>query len=124
MQHGALGLAAVRIRSLNPLAAGLVVAALEGQDQGMSSENDIMGQISRLVDEEHELREKMQRDRDVTAEETDRLKQLSSQLDEAWNVLRRRRATDEFGVAQPAASAGEMRPDAGAGAGGASATGV
>lgn len=90
----------------------------------MSSEDDIMGQISRLVDEEHELREKMQRDRDVTAEETDRLKQLSSQLDEAWNILRRRRATDEFGVAQPAAAAGEMRPDAGAGAGGASATGV
>lgn len=82
----------------------------------MSAEDDILGHISRMVHEEHAIRETIQRDGHTNPDELKRLQELSGNLDQAWNLLRQRRASEEFGgVAEPAAS-GEMRRPASPGA--------
>jgi hypothetical protein len=53
-------------------------------------EHEIIGRIDRLVDEEHELR---QRHPDGLSDaEQERLAHLEVQLDQAWDLLRQRRA--------------------------------
>ncbi len=60
-------------------------------------EQQILSQISSLVDQEHLLRTQL-RDGDVSAnEERDRLAQLEGALDQCWDLLRQRRAKREFG---------------------------
>ncbi len=60
-------------------------------------EQQILSQISSLVDQEHQLRTQL-RDGDVSAnEERDRLAQLEGALDQCWDLLRQRRAKREFG---------------------------
>ena len=53
----------------------------------------ILDRITALVDEEHRLRE------GAVAPEAnaDRLKSVAEQLDQAWDLLRQRRAKSEFG---------------------------
>src|ERR1700743_3496479 len=54
----------------------------------------ILDRITALVDEEHRLRE------GAVAPEAnaDRLKSVAEQLDQAWDLLRQRRAKREFGA--------------------------
>jgi hypothetical protein len=55
-----------------------------------TSDNDLLKQITALVDEEHELRENGEAD-------PERVRHLEEQLDQCWDLLRQRRARREFG---------------------------
>jgi hypothetical protein len=60
-------------------------------------DNEILGHINELVDEEHTLRERLQKG-DLTAEEEhQRLRSLEVQLDQCWDLLRQRRARRDAG---------------------------
>ena len=65
------------------------------------SDQSILDHISRLIEEEHQLR-----DGSASAEaKAQRLKHVEEQLDQCWDLLRQRRARREFGqdpeAAQP-----------------------
>ena len=57
------------------------------------SDKSILDHISALVDEEHRLRSRPESP-DSNAE---RLRHLTEQLDQCWDLLRQRRAKREFG---------------------------
>jgi Protein of unknown function (DUF2630) len=60
-------------------------------------DSEIMGHINTLVEEEHTLRERLQRG-DLTAdEEHQRLRTVEEQLDQCWDLLRQRRARRDVG---------------------------
>ena len=64
------------------------------------SDESIAGQIDRLVSEEKDLRRREQQDRedDQTLEaDRERLRAVEVELDRCWDLLRQRRATEEFG---------------------------
>jgi hypothetical protein len=64
------------------------------------SDESITAQIDRLVSEEKELRQKEQQDRedDQTLEaDRERLRAVEVELDRCWDLLRQRRAKEEFG---------------------------
>jgi Protein of unknown function (DUF2630) len=52
--------------------------------------------ISELVDEEHRLRAAVQQGRLDTGAEHTRLAEVEAELDQCWDLLRRRRAAREF----------------------------
>ena len=56
-------------------------------------DDSILHHISELVDEEHQLRNDTAR----PEQHAERLKQLETQLDQCWDLLRQRRARREFG---------------------------
>ncbi|MFD0803990.1 DUF2630 family protein [Streptomonospora algeriensis] len=58
-------------------------------------ENSILGRIATLVTEERDLRE--QSEHRLTPEERQRMRQLERELDQCWDLLRQRRAREEFG---------------------------
>ncbi|GAA4715070.1 DUF2630 family protein [Nocardioides conyzicola] len=58
----------------------------------MSQDDEIHQRITALVDEEHQLR-----DSGASPEHVQRLRELERQLDQAWDLLRRRQAAREFG---------------------------
>ncbi len=58
------------------------------------SDKTILHHISELVEEEHRLREATS---GAAADTHARLKQVAEQLDQAWDLLRQRRAKREFG---------------------------
>ena len=64
------------------------------------SDESIAARIERLVSEEHELRHREQDDRQ-DAEQLDadqeRLRAVEVELDRCWDLLRQRRAREEFG---------------------------
>jgi hypothetical protein len=62
------------------------------------SDESIAARIERLVSEEHELQRREQSDSD-DALETDqrRLDAVKVELDQCWDLLRQRRAREEFG---------------------------
>jgi len=60
-------------------------------------DNDILRQISGLVEEEHRLRERRQNGELSSEEETARLRELEESLDQCWDLLRRRRAARKVG---------------------------
>ncbi|MDA8368579.1 MAG: DUF2630 family protein [Nocardiopsaceae bacterium] len=60
-----------------------------------SWENSILNRISDLVTEERGLRE--QSEHRLTPEERRRMRELEQSLDQCWDLLRQRRARDEFG---------------------------
>jgi Protein of unknown function (DUF2630) len=65
----------------------------------MSSDQDIIGQIDQLVDEEHALEQR--HDGEVgglTDAEKARLRALEVQLDQLWDLLRQRRARRNAGM--------------------------
>ena len=73
----------------------------------MNDEN-ITARIERLVNEEHELRQREERDNaDPEALEQDaaRLRQVEVDLDRSWDLLRQRRALRAAGVDPDHASA-------------------
>jgi chromosome condensin MukBEF complex kleisin-like MukF subunit len=63
----------------------------------MTEDSQIQLRISALIDEEHALREQVQRGELDPAVERARLSQLEEQLDQCWDLLRQRRARREFG---------------------------
>jgi hypothetical protein len=56
-------------------------------------EKDLIGRIHALVDEEHKLREGTEHTDDQRA----RLQQLEADLDQCWDLLRQRRAKQQYG---------------------------
>lgn len=58
----------------------------------MTTEQDVLGRIKALTEEEHELRQKAQQGSIDSAEEHERLKSLEVALDQCWDLLRQRRA--------------------------------
>ena len=64
------------------------------------SDESIASRIDKLVAEEKELRAREQRDRDdddSLAADRDRLRAVEVELDRCWDLLRQRRAKEEFG---------------------------
>ena len=62
----------------------------------MTDEN-VLGRIHGLVDEEHNLRRQLAKGEISSDEEHARLKELEVALDQCWDLLRRRRAAREVG---------------------------
>ncbi|MGZ6779605.1 MAG: DUF2630 family protein [Mycobacterium sp.] len=63
----------------------------------MAADNNPLARIHELVEEERELRARLQR-REISAdEEHARLRELEVQLDQCWDLLRQRRALRETG---------------------------
>ena len=59
-------------------------------------DGSIRNHISELVDEEHRLRTGVQAGSVNSDEEHARLRQVEVELDQCWDLLRRRRAAREF----------------------------
>jgi Protein of unknown function (DUF2630) len=65
------------------------------------SDESIAARIERLVTEEEELRRREQRDSpdaEALAADRDRLREVEVDLDRCWDLLRQRRAQEEFGL--------------------------
>ena len=60
-------------------------------------DKQILRRITELVDEEHQLRTRVQHNQLDSAEEATRLRSLEEELDQCWDLLRQRRAAREFG---------------------------
>ena len=71
--------------------AALFHARREGQGVGMD-EKDIMSRINELVEEEHKLREGAEHTEDQRA----RISEIEAHLDQAWDLLRQRRAKRQY----------------------------
>jgi hypothetical protein len=60
-------------------------------------DSEILGRIHSLVDEEHTLRERLQKGDLAAEEERQRLRSLEEALDQCWDLLRQRRARRDAG---------------------------
>lgn len=60
-------------------------------------EHEILGRVHELVHEEHSLRERLVHGEIDGAEERERLQILENELDQCWDLLRRRRAAQDAG---------------------------
>jgi hypothetical protein len=72
------------------------------------SDESIAARIERLVAEEQDLRHREQQDRpdaDALEGERERLGEVQVELDRCWDLLRQRRAREEFGLDPDDASA-------------------
>ena len=63
----------------------------------MADHNNPLARIHELVDEERELRARLQRNEISADEEHARLRALEVELDQCWDLLRQRRALRETG---------------------------
>ncbi len=63
----------------------------------MASDDNPLAHISELVEEERELRARLQRHEISADEEHARLRALEVELDQCWDLLRQRRALRETG---------------------------
>jgi hypothetical protein len=70
-------------------------------------DSDVQDHIETLVAEEHRLFGAGERDGGHTIEERARLEEIRVSLDRYWDLLRQRRAQEEFGLDPDAAS---LRP--------------
>lgn len=61
------------------------------------TEDDLHAQIQSLVNRQHELRDRRERGELSREDEQAQLAQLGEELDQAWDLLRQRRAKAEFG---------------------------
>jgi hypothetical protein len=68
---------------------------MEIMSEPTGRDHDILGRINDLVTEERDLRE--QSEHRLTPEERRRMRELEESLDQCWDLLRRRRAQEEFG---------------------------
>jgi len=64
----------------------------------MANDADILSQIHELVAEERELRARHEAGGLTNTEEQRRIKHLEVQLDQAWDLLRQRRAAVDSGT--------------------------
>lgn len=55
-------------------------------------DDEILGRVHELVDEEHRLRERLQKGDLTAGEEHERLRSVEERLDQCWDLLRQRRA--------------------------------
>jgi Protein of unknown function (DUF2630) len=62
-------------------------------------DKSVLAHISELVDEEHQLRTSLQKGTISESEEHARLRAVEEQLDQLWDLLRRRRAAKDAGTA-------------------------
>jgi Protein of unknown function (DUF2630) len=72
------------------------------------SDESIAARIERLVTEEEDLRRREQEDRPdagTLERDRDRLRAVEIELDRCWDLLRQRRAQEEFGLDPDDASA-------------------
>ncbi|MDP9861380.1 MULTISPECIES: DUF2630 family protein [Streptosporangium] len=60
-------------------------------------DDDILTHIHELIAEEHGLRQRLASGAISSHEENNRITQLEEALDQAWDLLRQRRARREFG---------------------------
>jgi hypothetical protein len=60
-------------------------------------DNEILHNITRLVNEEHELMKQAEQG-DLDETQQARIRDLEVQLDQCWDLLRQRRARREFGL--------------------------
>jgi hypothetical protein len=60
------------------------------------NDQDILHQITTLVNEEHELLQKEQNG-ELQGDQHGRMKELEVKLDQCWDLLRQRRARRQFG---------------------------
>ena len=67
-------------------------------------DKEILGHIDELIQTEHELRSKLAAGEISSQDERERLTAAETALDQAWDLLRQRRARKEFGE-DPAESA-------------------
>ena len=74
----------------------------------MDRDADILAHVNELVAEEKELREKLQHHQIDETDEHRRLRALEVQLDQAWDLLRQRRALRDSGQDPDGAS---VRPE-------------
>ncbi len=63
----------------------------------MASDKNPLSRIRELVDEERDLRDRLQRHEISADEEHSRLRALEVELDQCWDLLRQRRALRETG---------------------------
>ena len=63
----------------------------------MADEQTILDRVHALVDQEHRLRSQLADGTLSAAEEHDRLRDAEQQLDQCWDLLRRRRAARDNG---------------------------
>lgn len=63
----------------------------------MASDNNPLAHINKLVEEERELRARLQRHEISEDEEHVRLRAVEIELDQCWDLLRQRRALRETG---------------------------
>ena len=64
----------------------------------MPDDREIIQHIDQLVDEEHALERAHGEGKSLNGDERARLKALEVQLDQLWDLLRRRRAAKQSGV--------------------------
>ena len=62
------------------------------------NDNEVQSHIEELVAEEHRLYEAAEREGGPSPEERERLEQARVSLDRYWDLLRQRRAEEEFGL--------------------------
>jgi hypothetical protein len=60
-------------------------------------DNEVLGRIKSLMDEEHELRNRLAAGELTAAEEHERVKAVEEALDQCWDLLRQRRAKQDYG---------------------------
>ncbi|WP_197373135.1 DUF2630 family protein [Mycolicibacterium baixiangningiae] len=63
----------------------------------MTSDQDILAQVNKLVAEEQQLRDALQQGEIDESEEHQRLRSVEVQLDQCWDLLRQRRALRDSG---------------------------
>lgn len=63
----------------------------------MADEQSILARVHALVEDEHRLRSRLEAGELSAAEEHDRLRDAEQQLDQCWDLLRRRRAARDNG---------------------------
>ena len=68
---------------------------------------EILDRIHQIVDKERELRQHLAEDPDDARDTRSRMRALEESLDQCWDLLRQRRAREEFGE-DPAGA--EARP--------------
>ena len=70
----------------------------------MTTDETVLSRITKLVDEEHDLRSRREQGEIGRAEEVQRLEHLEVELDRCWDLLRQRRALRDSGQ-DPSAAA-------------------
>jgi Protein of unknown function (DUF2630) len=69
----------------------------ERERDGVVNEHQILDQVRSLVDQEHELRARVQEGELAPEEEREQLRRLELALDQCWDLLRQRRARQDAG---------------------------
>ncbi|GGY32614.1 hypothetical protein GCM10010342_19380 [Streptomyces anulatus] len=73
------------------------VTATERPERGVMADRDIFENIDDLVSEERDLRDRSVAKMGLSTDDKARLRAVEVQLDQCWDLLRRRRALSEYG---------------------------